>query len=170
MPSSLERVVTERLLLRRPTEDDAPLVLALLSDPDGVRHNPSDALRTLEEAQRLVRRWQEQWDAGLGYWIVELGGAGVGVCGVKAVRLRDAPVWNLLYRLLPEARGRGLAREAAAEALRRAREVDPDRPVIARIRAANTASAHVAAAIGLKRRPDLDVEGEDGPDDIWATP
>jgi RimJ/RimL family protein N-acetyltransferase len=170
VPSPLERVATDRLVLRRPTADDAPLVLALLADPDGVRHNPSDALRTLEEAQHLVGRWQEQWDAGLGYWIVELDGAGVGVCGVKAVQLDGAPVWNLLYRLLPGARGRGVAREAAAEAVRRAREVDPDRPVIARIRAANAASARVAAAIGLERRPDLDADGEDGPDDVWATP
>ncbi|MDH2442887.1 GNAT family N-acetyltransferase [Amnibacterium sp. CER49] len=169
MPS-LERVRTDRLLLRRPAEDDAPLVLTLLNDPDGVRHNPSDALHTLEEARDLVRRWQEQWDAGLGYWVVEQDGAGLGVCGVKAVRLADRPVWNLLYRLLPEAQGRGVAREAAAEAVRRAQEVDPGRPVVARVRPANTASARVAAAIGLERRPDLDVEGEDGADEVWATP
>jgi hypothetical protein len=33
----------------------------------------------------------------------------------------------------------------------------------------NTASAGVAAAIGLQRRPDLDLIGDDGPDDVWAS-
>lgn len=165
----MEAVRTSRLLLRRPVAQDAPFVLALLADPGTTAHNPSDVLTALGDAEALLLRWDAQWTAGLGYWIVEDGtGTPIGVCGVKAVELAGQPIWNLLYRLLPSAWGHGYAREAAAEAVRAARTVDPARPVIARVRPANTASARVAAAIGLERRPDLDVVGDDGPDEVWA--
>jgi len=166
----VEELRTARLLLRRPRADDAVFVLTLLSDPGTTVHNPSDALTDLADAEALLLRWDEQWVAGLGYWIVEdTTGTPIGVCGVKAVELAGRPVWNLLYRFLPSAWGHGSAREAAKEAIRAAAAVSPERPVIARVRPANTASARVAAAIGLERRPDLDVRGGDGPDEIWTT-
>jgi ribosomal-protein-alanine N-acetyltransferase len=163
-------VRTERLLLRRPVEDDAAFAFALLTDPWTTAHNPSDAIARPDDARELVARWLRQWEAGLGYWIVEHDGRPIGVCGVKAVELAGLPVWNLLYRFAPEAWGHGYAREAAAEAIRAATEQDATRPVIARVRPANRASARVAAAVGLERRPDLDLDGDDGPDEIWATP
>ena len=162
-------VRTERLLLRRPVADDARFALALLADPRTTAHNPSDAIAVPAEADELVARWLLQWSAGLGYWIVERNGQPIGVCGVKAVELTGRPIWNLLYRFAPEAWGHGFAREAAAEAVRAADDADPSRPVLARVRPANTASARVAAAIGLERRADLDVDGDDGRDEIRAT-
>lgn len=166
-----ERVETARLVLRRPLEQDAAFVLALLADPATTEHNPSDALEDRAGAEALLRRWSSHWDAGLGYWIVErAAGGAIGVCGVRAVELAGLPAWNLLYRFAPDVRGHGFAREAATEAVRTARAVDPARLVVARIRPANVASARVAAAIGLRRRPDLDLIGEDGPDEVWAAP
>ena len=171
MADDATEVRTDRLVLRPPTDDDAAFAVALLSDPWTTAHNPSDAITSLREGRDLVTRWQGHWAAGLGYWIVELPGAPwpIGVCGVKAVELDGLPVWNLLYRFAPAAWGHGYAREAAAEAVRAARRTDPSRPVVARVRPANAASARVAAAIGLVRRPDLDTTGDDGPDDVWAT-
>ena len=165
----MKAVRTSRLLLRRPVAQDAAFVLALLADPGTTAHNPSDALRSFADAEALLLRWDAQWTAGLGYWIVEdAAGTPVGVCGVKAVELAGQPIWNLLYRFLPSAWGHGYARGAAAEAVRAARVTDPARLVVARVRPANSASARVAAAIGLERRPDLDVVGDDGPDEVWA--
>lgn len=163
---------TDRLRLRVPQPDDAAFAFALLTDPWTTAHNPSDALASPQEAHDLVARWRAQRTAGLGYWIVERleDGLPIGVCGVKAVELDGRPVWNLLYRFAPAAWGRGYAREAAAEAIRAALDADPSRLVVARVRPANTASARVAAAVGLLRRPELDTTGDDGPDDVWATP
>lgn len=169
MHSGAVIVRTERLLLRPPAAADAGFALALLSEPRTTTHNPSDALGDMRAAEDQVARWLGHWDAGLGYWIVEHDDDAVGICGVKAVDLEGRPVWNLLYRFLPGAWGHGFAREAATEAVRAAAEMDASRPVVARVRPANTASARVAAAIGLERRPDLDMAGEDGPDEVWAT-
>jgi len=159
-------------MLRRPTEDDAAFVLALLRDPATTAHNPSDALRTPAEARALLQRWQGQWEAGPGYWIARLlhDDRAIGVCGAKAAEPEGRRVWNLLWRFAPEAWGHGYAREAAAEAVRCAIAADATRPVIARVRPENRASARLAAAIGLEWRPDLDLVGEDGPDEVWATP
>ena len=164
-------VRTDRLLLRKPVEHDAPFVLALHSDPLATAHNPADALGDLADAHARLAVWSGHWEQGLGYWIVEETAHGrlLGVCGVKAVDLHGRPSWNLLYRFLPAAWGNGYAREAASAALRTAAQVDASRPVIARIRPENSASSRVAEAIGLVRRPDLDLDGDDGRDEIWST-
>jgi ribosomal-protein-alanine N-acetyltransferase len=168
----MDDVRTARLLLRRPADDDVPFVLALLSDPATTAHNPSDAVTEIDEARALVTRWQQQWSVGSGYRVVvrRADEQPIGICGAKAVEMHGLPVWNLLYRFVPEAWGSGFAREAALAAVRSALAADPGRPVIARVRPANTASARVAAVIGLERRPDLDLMGDDGADEVWATP
>jgi RimJ/RimL family protein N-acetyltransferase/aminoglycoside phosphotransferase len=170
-PRDRSEVRTDRLLLRRPVDADAPFVLALHADPRAIAHNPADALRDLADARARLAAWSTQWEQGLGYWIVEETALGrpVGVCGVKAVDLHGRPAWNLLYRFVPEAWGRGLAREAARASIDAAAHVDAARPVVARIRPANSASSRVARAIGLVRRPDLDLDGEDGRDEVWST-
>jgi RimJ/RimL family protein N-acetyltransferase len=162
---------TDRLLLRRPTDGDAPFVLALHSNPQAIAHNPADALTDLADAHARLALWSTHWKQGLGYWIVEEAALGrpIGVCGVKAVDLHGRPSWNLLYRFLPEAWGRGYAGEAARASIQAAAQVDASRSVVARIRPANSASSRVAEAIGLVRRPDLDIDGDDGRDEIWST-
>lgn len=170
-PPEWGQVRTDRLLLRKPTKADAPFVLALHADPQAIAHNPTDALGELTEAESRLTLWSTQWQHGLGYWIVEECAAGraIGVCGVKAADIHGQPSWNLLYRFLPEAWGRGYAREAARASLKAAAAVDASRPVIARIRPDNAASARVAEAIGPVRRPGLDLDGDDGRDEIWST-
>jgi ribosomal-protein-alanine N-acetyltransferase len=171
MADGYEQVRTERLLLRRPVAGDLDALLRLHRAPEAIRHNPTDALLDEADARRRLAAWDGQWAAGLGYWtVVELADDGIaGFCGVKAVELHGRPVWNLLYRLDPQRWGRGIAREAAAASLDAARQVDARRPVIARVRPENVASARVARAIGLVRRPDLDLMGDDGPDEVWST-
>ena len=176
MPARAPRIGTEirtdRLLLRRPTDADASFVLALHSDPHAVAHNPADALSDLAGAHARLATWSEHWKGGLGYWIVEEAPPGrpIGVCGVKAVDLLGRPSWNLLYRFLPEVWGRGYATEAARASIEAAAQVDGSRPVVARIRPSNSASSRVAEAVGLVRRPDLDLDGDDGPDEVWSAP
>ncbi len=93
----------------------------------------------------------------------------LGVCGLKQMTLHGRTVWNLLYRLDPDVWGRGIATEAATAVVQRAAAHHPDHPVVARVRPANLASARVARNAGLVRAPELDTDGEDGPDQLYAS-
>jgi [ribosomal protein S5]-alanine N-acetyltransferase len=160
---------TARLVLRRPRLEDATGVLAVLSDPRAVEHNPSDRVDDLDMAGALVARWIQHWSAhGFGYWCVfehgsdELGG----ICGLKRMTVHGQPVLNLLYRLRPQLWGQGYASEAGMAVLACARDQQLDGAILARVRPENVASQHVATKLGLRRDAELDIMGDDGMD--WA--
>lgn len=110
----------------------------------------------------------EAWDAtGVGYWGVEHLDEFVGVAGLRPLVLAERDCWNLYYRLRPSVWGRGLAAEAAAQAVAFAHELDPRLPVAARTRAANLPAKRVAEKAGLHRRDDLDSDGFEVLVDSW---
>ncbi|MEV4902924.1 GNAT family N-acetyltransferase [Citricoccus sp. NPDC055426] len=164
---------TGRLRLRPPDRADVGPVLRLLQDPRATEHNPADALQDVTQTRRLMDRWAHHWwHHGIGYYAVtdhdrdEL----LGICGVKAMTLRGRPVANLLSRIDPAHWDAGIATEATRAVIAQSRDHWPDRPVIARIRPENHASARVAGKLGLVRAPELDEDGEDGPDHLYVTP
>jgi [ribosomal protein S5]-alanine N-acetyltransferase len=91
--------------------------------------------------------------------VVEYRDEVIGVAGVRPVTLRGRDCWNLCYRFSPGSWGKGLAAEAARQALVVAREREPARPVIARTRPDNTAAARLAQAIGMIRSTEWDGDG-----------
>lgn len=166
-------LLTARLRLRQPTSDDLATVQRIHQDPAAVAHNPSDALAGREAATELLERWRARWKRdGVGYWVVtgRTDPAVLGFCGVRPMRLADAAVLNLFYRLDPAAWGRGVATETVTAVVGWTRRARPGQRIVARIRPGNTASARVAAKAGLIRATDLDTDGEDGPDHTWLLP
>ena len=164
-------MLTARLELRRPVPADTGAVLRIHADPLACEHNPGDMITTWVVAAERCRAWIGHWERhGFGYRVLRRRGSEhvLGFCGVKLMRLHDAPVLNLFYRLEPAAWGSGLAAEAACAVVAEA-GAQPY-PVIARIRPANIGSARVAVKAGLVRAAHLDTLGEDGPDWIWALP
>jgi RimJ/RimL family protein N-acetyltransferase len=121
-PGALE-LETARLRLRRQTPDDAPFLLALLNDPDFVRHVGDRGVRDLDQARAYLEAGAIASYAahGFGLWLIErkADGAPLGVCGlVKRPQFEDADVG---YALLPAFRGQGYAGEALDATLARAR-------------------------------------------------
>lgn len=169
-----EELLTTRLALRRPTPSDVDAIYRIHHDPMACAHNPADMLTTHADAEDLYRRWDQHWHRhGFGYWVVHLREAGaqrgiLGFCGLKLMRLQDREVLNLFYRLDPVAWGNGIATEAATAVVSWATTKLPYRPVIARVRPDNVASATVAERTGLRRAAHLDTAGEDGLDWIFA--
>lgn len=167
-------LVTARLSLRRPRPADIARIHALHTDRRACAHNPSDLLTDAAEAEDRYRAWDAHWRAyGFGYWTVRPRGdpeqAAVGFCGVKVVRWDEVEVLNLFYRLDPAVWGDGLATEAATAVVSWATRTVPQRPVVARVRPANLASARVAVRAGLRRAPNLDRWGEDGLDEVFTS-
>ncbi|MGN9811707.1 GNAT family N-acetyltransferase [Micromonospora sp. BQ11] len=169
-----DEVVTARLSLRRPTPADVARIHALHTDRRACAHNPSDLLTDVAGAEDRYRAWDAHWRAyGFGYWAMrprhDPEQAAVGFCGLKVVRWNTGEVLNLFYRLDPAVWGDGLATEAAAAVVSWAGRTVPGRPVVARVRPANVASARVAVRAGLRRAPDLDRWGEDGLDEVFTS-
>ncbi len=112
-------VTTERLTLRRLDERDADFLVTLLNDERFLRfigdrgvRNRADALVFLDNAARYsYARY------GFGPWLVSAreGGEALGLCGLYRRDYLNAA--DLGFALLPAARGRGVAREAALAVL-----------------------------------------------------
>ena len=149
---------TARLTLRRIRRADIPAVAALHADPRNYPHSPSGA-HPPERAEALAQAFVENWTRdGIGYWLAEQTDGLLGVIGITPSPLAGRPCFNLYYRFTPQARGHGLAAEAAREALVVAAQLDPARPVVVRTRPTNGPARRLAETIGLQRRPELDTD------------
>jgi RimJ/RimL family protein N-acetyltransferase len=92
----------------------------------------------------------------------------MGFCGLKVMRLAGREVLNLFYRLDPSFWGKGIATEAATAVAKWTVTHESGRPIVARVRPDNVASATVAERAGLSRAEHLDAEGADGFDLIYV--
>lgn len=150
---------TANLLLRPLRADDVAPLVAIQTDPRTTRHSPTGP-PTREEAEELLLSVVAAWDeGGVHYWAVENEQQLVGTAGLKQVTLHDRQCWNLYYRLSPDVWGRGLATQAAREAVSYAAQMAGGLPVVARTRPSNSAAQRVAQKAGLGRREDLDSNG-----------
>jgi RimJ/RimL family protein N-acetyltransferase len=144
-------VETDRLVLRRITEADAPFILELLNDPDWLRFIGDKGVRTLEDARRYILTGPVESYArhGFGLFLTSLkaDGTAIGVCGLlKRDVLEDADVG---YAFLPPFRGCGYASEAAAGVLRFAKDTVGLSRVAAITNPDNERSIRVLEKLGL---------------------
>lgn len=141
---------TERVTLRRMTEDDAPFILELLNDDAFVRYIGDRGVRTLDDARVYLRDRTiapyEQFGYGM-YLVERSDGAALGVCGlVKRDTLEHADIG---FAFLPGARGGGYARESAQAVLEHARaDCGIDR-LLAIVSPDNAASVRLLERLGF---------------------
>ena len=143
-----------RLELRLLGPDDAPLMRAVLNDPDFIQHVGDRGVRGLDEARRYVEQgaMASHAQTGLGVYRLEVAGTGeaAGICGLFK---RDwLPEPDLGFALLPAHRGRGYALEAARTVL------DLGFGVLTLPRIAAITSAGNAGSIGVLERAGLRFE------------
>lgn len=141
---------TGRMVMRPVSGIDARAIATLKADPrafammlGGVRNEQQAA----EELAEEIRTWGA---FGIGLWSARDvdSGAFHGVAGI--VQRRDGRGMGLRFAFWPEARGHGLAREAAVAALRFAHERAGLRRVVAVARESNTASRMLLTSIGMR--------------------
>ena len=148
---------TARLDLYRPAATDLAALFGILSDPRVWTHFPTLRHTDPDQTAATTERWMRDWEHdALGVWVV--GDRDTGrVIGYGGCSSLGGVAWNLGYRLAPEVQGRGLATELARRGMERAREVMPERPIVAYLLEHNLASAAVAVKLGLSlahRAPD----------------
>lgn len=138
---------TARLTLTPVNGTDLPDLVAIKADPrvfavmlGGVR----SVAETQEELAHDVRAWGAN---GFGIWSLREGDRFVGITGLET--RPDGRGVALRFALWPEAQGRGLAREAAAAALRFGHDDAGLARIVAVARASNFASRTVLGGIGM---------------------
>ena len=140
-------IETERLVLRRPTEDDLPAYVIVTNGEESEREH-NDA----------VAHWRAH---GFGPWLVEVEGDPVGVVevhyagpGVTGIEPHEVEIG---WVTIEEHRGMGFATEAARAALDDAwKRARPNHHgwIVAYIRPENSASIRVAERIGMRHEAD----------------
>ncbi|WP_282827280.1 GNAT family N-acetyltransferase [Gulosibacter sediminis] len=140
-----------------PALGDVQAIHEIYGDPRVWGHLPSGRHTNLETTAAKVSLWIDAWERdGRAAWIVRDATTGA-VLGHVGCSVRRGAFWNLGYRLSIEAQGRGIATRVSMVAIRRAKQVDPNLPIVAYLLEHNHASARVAEKCGLTlqhRAPD----------------
>ena len=158
-------LATARLRLRElaDTADDAGFALALLNDPDFLRHIGDKGVRTPEEARGYLRDGPLASYAAHGYGLWRVARAdsdeAIGFCGLLKRDWLDSP--DIGYAFMPAARGSGLAREAVEATLRVGEERFGLRRVLAIVSRDNGASIRLLEKVGFARAGEVTPPGSD---------
>jgi RimJ/RimL family protein N-acetyltransferase len=146
----VERLTTADLVIRRPLPEDAPQAFILMNDPDVRRWNPTGACADLAAAQQWCRSGADWSDGNHATWHAELLDTGQMVGNVSLFAIdTDDLVAKIGYRVLPAARGRGVARQMVDAVTRWAFAERGLMRVQLEHAVANPASCRVALAAGF---------------------
>ncbi len=141
---------TPRLILRRITLADAPLILDLNSDPEIVKYVDEPTLKTVEQAEEIIANIiLPQYKNNLGRWAIHTKDDMdfIGWCGLKYRPELDEI--DLGYRLVQKAWGIGYATEAAQHSLQYGFKVLDLKLITGRTHIENLASIKVLEKIGM---------------------
>ncbi|SNS69747.1 Protein N-acetyltransferase, RimJ/RimL family [Streptosporangium subroseum] len=164
---------TERLVLRRWREEDLDPLAVIDGDPEVMRFIGDGSVRTREQTATALASMERGWDErGFGIFAVELretgelaGWAGLAVPGFLPEVL---PAVEIGWRLGRRFWGRGIATEAAGEALRFGfTEAGLDR-IISICHVDHHASARVMEKLGMRRERETVVPAHGQPVRVLA--
>jgi [ribosomal protein S5]-alanine N-acetyltransferase len=148
----VESIRTPRLTLRPWKERDVDALHQLWQDPDVRLYLWDDIAISRERAVEAVRsHFESVAKLGIGYWALRLRDVErlIGFCGFRSVD--ETQEIELMYGLLPEFWGRGLATEASQAALEFLWKKTRYARVYARADRPNTKSIEVMRRLGMRQ-------------------
>jgi [ribosomal protein S5]-alanine N-acetyltransferase len=154
---------TDRLTLRRLTEEDAPFILRLVNEPAWLRFIGDKGVRNLEDARRYLREGPLDMYAryGFGLYLVmdATDATPIGMCGLIK---RDAlPDVDIGFAYVPESWGKGYAVEAADAVLAHGRAAFGLKRIVAITSLDNAASIRVLEKIGMSFERVIEIRPRD---------
>jgi RimJ/RimL family protein N-acetyltransferase len=142
---------TDRLVLRRLTEEDAPFILRLLNEPSFLEHVGDRGVRNLADARQYILSgpMASYERHGFGLFLVEVkeGGAPIGICGLLKRDVLDEV--DLGFAFVPESWSKGYAFESATATLAYAHDVQHLKRVVAITSQDNVASIGLLVKLGF---------------------
>ena len=143
-------LVTDRLVLRRPSLGDAPAVYEYGRDPDVTRYMTFPTHQSRADAESFLAACGPRWDAGQEYcWLIALRDQGR-VIGAISARVRGHAT-DIGYVLARAHWRQGYATEASRAVVAWAAECPETYRVWAVCDVENAASAHVLEKLGMSR-------------------
>lgn len=143
---------TERLILRRLSENDAEFVLKLLNEPSFLRYIGDKGVRTLDDARQYILKGPiESYERrGFGLYLVELKGQqiSIGICGL--IKRDSLPDVDVGFAFLSEFWNRGYAFESASAVLAYAKDILKLDRIVAITDVDNAASGRVLEKLGMR--------------------
>jgi len=163
-----DRIRTERLILRRWTEEDIARYAALQADPDVRRYFPGTMPTEKGEADgRLHAAGFERH--GFDQWVVELPGvsAFIGIAGLRRIQreMPFEPRVDVGWHFLPAYWGKGYATEAGRAALHDVFSRTDLPQVVAYTARLNEPSRSVMRRLGMTHDPAEDFDHPSVPED-----
>ncbi len=158
------RLITERLILRRWTEDDRTPFAELNADPEVMRYFPQTM--TQDQSDAMVDRIENGFEEnGFGLWAVEINGQFAGFTGLNRTTFETpmGPHVEIGWRFATWAWGQGYASEAARFVLETAFSKLGLTEVYSFTTETNNPSEKVMLRIGMTRRHDLDFDHPNTP-------
>ncbi len=154
-------IETERLVLRRWSDQDRDGFAALNADPEVMEHFPGILAR--EESDQLLNQFERHFEEfGFGLWAVEtrwsprlVGFAGL---AVPTFRTHFTPAVEIGWRFARAEWGNGFATEAAKAALDFGFDEADLEDVLSWTVPANERSQEVMIRLGMSRAPELDFD------------
>lgn len=155
-------IVTERLLLREVTHDDAPFILELLNTPKFIRYIGDRGVRDLDGARRYIdeRYLASYRENGFGlYGVVEKESRElIGACGFVIREALRGP--DLGFSFLPEFERKGYGFESATAVMHYGRAQLGFRKIYAITSLDNEASMGLLGKLGFAIEGQIDLDGE----------
>ena len=143
---------TERLILRRFSNDDAAFILQLLNEPSFLQNIGDKGVRTIADALEYIRTGPlasyERF--GFGLYLVELKSTGerIGICGL--IKRESLPDVDVGFAFLPSFWSKGYAFEAASAVVSYGGDVLKICRIVAITSPNNNASIKVLEKLGLR--------------------
>jgi RimJ/RimL family protein N-acetyltransferase len=159
-----DRLMTERLVLRRWTDGDREPFAEMNADPAVMRYFPN--VMTKQESDAMVDRIEQGFENnGFGLWAVEINARFAGLTGLNRTSFVTpmGPHVEIGWRFASWAWGHGYASEAATRVLAAAFEDFGLTEVYSFTTETNANSEAVMKRIGMARRADLDFDHPNTP-------
>lgn len=170
MEAAMNVIETERLALRRFTQDDAAFVLEMLNDEAWKRNISDRGIRTVEGVRGyvddvLLASYQKH-GFGLYRLALKADDTPIGMCGL--IKRDSLPNVDIGYALLPAFYGKGYAEEAARAVLEHGRSDFGLKRILGTTSLDNEPSVRVLEKIGLTFQEVIQQAGFDKPSKLFA--
>jgi len=165
-----KNLVTERLLLRRITTDDAAAILALRGDAETMKFIPRPLAKTLDDALEHIKMINDKIEENTGInWAITQKGHSelIGIIGHYRIQPENYRA-EIGYMLLPDYHGKGIVTEAIRAAVAYGFEDMKLHSIEAVIDTDNTASESVLIKNGFVKEAHI-LENEFFDGKFWDT-